>query len=35
LAYWTAIAKGDPDALGTITQSVKEMMESWLPRGGK
>lgn len=31
-AYWTAIAKGDPDALGTITQSVKEMMESWLPR---
>jgi hypothetical protein len=34
-AYWSAIAKGDPDALGTITQSVKEMMESWLPRSGR
>lgn len=34
-AYWAAIVKGDPDSLGTLTQSVKEMMESWFPRSGR
>lgn len=30
-AYLSSIVKGDPDALGTMKQSMKEMMESWLP----
>ena len=34
-AYLSSIAKGDPDALGTATQSFKDAVASWFPGIGK
>jgi pyruvate dehydrogenase (quinone) len=34
-AYFSSLVKGDPDALGVVKQSTKDLVEAWLPHGGK
>ncbi len=34
-SYLTAIAKGDPDAAGSVKQSMKGLLESWIPHPTK
>ena len=35
-SYLSSLAKGDPDAFGTVKQSMKDMIEAWLPhKSGK
>ncbi|MCB9865450.1 MAG: thiamine pyrophosphate-requiring protein [Phycisphaerales bacterium] len=34
-AYLSSIAKGDPDKLGMVKQSFKDLVENWIPAGAR